>query len=525
MGDERSKRAGKGIGIRWLLLGVNALVLLMPILAVFGLKLYQNHLVHQTETNLIGQSVVIAEAWRAELRRLEDRSPDEPSIIRPPDAADERYAPIDPLIDLAEGVGPPVPDPTRFAKQMDGLEWRAGEAIQPLLARAKVFNLMSARVLDRQGCVVASSGTWLGACLEGVAEIDSALAGRYAATARERYSDEPKPSFASISRRGDVRVFTALPIFAEGEVIGAVWMSRTSMAPLKAAWLNRRPLTIGVLATVLLTALISLFLARTITRPVRRITAAAEAVARGERRRDLAPEGFAPSEVRALAEALETMTVQLSDRAEYIADFTANVSHELKSPITAIKGAAELLVEEAGEMPPEQRRRFLDNIVGDASRMERLVTRLLELARIQSAPERAEPVRVASFLEQIAEAYGGRVTVAAAEAPETLGINPDHLESAVRNLLDNAVRHGAGRPVDLIARRTAGDRTAIAVRDRGPGIDARDRDRIFDRFFTTERDRGGTGLGLAIVRAVAVTRGGDVTYDTGPDGTTFTLTV
>jgi len=525
MVGERARKAGRGISIRWLLLGVNGLVLLMPILAVFGLKLYQNHLVRQTETNLIGQAVVIGEAWRAELRRLEGRSAEDPSAIRPPGAADARYAPVDPVIDLANGILPPVPDPTRFAKRMDGLEWRAGEAIRPLLERAKVFNLMSARVLGRDGCIVASSGAWLGACLDGVVEVDAALAGRYAASARERYSDEPAPPLASISRRGDVRVFAALPIFSDGQVIGAVWMSRTSMEPLKAAWLNRRPLAIGVLVTVLLTALISLFLARAITRPVQRITTAAEAVARGERRRDLAPRGFAPSEVRALARALETMKAGLSDRAEYVADFAANVSHELKSPITAIMGAAELLAEEAGEMPPEQRQRFIDNILGDAERMERLVTRLLQLARIQSAPESDEELRPESFLGQIAESYGEQVQLHAVSAPASVRIQADHLESAVRNLLDNAVRHGAGEPVDLVVWATDDGKLAIEVRDRGPGIPDQVRERLFERFFTTERDRGGTGLGLAIVQAVAVTRGGDVEVDTGPDGTTFTLIV
>ena len=94
----------------------------------------------------------------------------------------------------------------------------------------------------------------------------------------------------------------------------------------------------------------------------------------------------------------------------------------------------------------------------------------------------------------------------------------------MRNLFDNAVRHGAGEPVDLTVR-SAGDKMAVSVRDRGPGISDGNRARIFNRFFTTERDNGGTGLGLAIVRAVAETRGGDVTFETAADGTTFTLTV
>jgi two-component system sensor histidine kinase ChvG len=218
------------------------------------------------------------------------------------------------------------------------------------------------------------------------------------------------------------------------------------------------------------------------------------------------------------------MTEQLSDRAEYIAEFAANVSHELKSPITAIRGAAELLREEMDAMPAEQRDRFLDNIGSDAERMERLVTRLLELARIQSAPESVEEVKLGPFLERIARSYGDRVEVDVAGAPEKLSINPDHLESAVRNLLDNALRHGPDGPVELCAT-AEGERVAISVRDRGAGVDEKIRERVFDRFFTTERDGGGTGLGLAIVKAVAETRGGEVRLETGPGGSTFTLIV
>jgi signal transduction histidine kinase len=105
-----------------------------------------------------------------------------------------------------------------------------------------------------------------------------------------------------------------------------------------------------------------------------------------------------------------------------------------------------------------------------------------------------------------------------------MAINPDHLEAAVRNLLDNAVRHGGGQPVELRAAADDG-RVVIEVRDHGQGISDGNRRRIFERFFTTERDRGGTGLGLAIVKAVADTRNGNVTFQTGAGGTTFRLTV
>jgi two-component system sensor histidine kinase ChvG len=296
------------------------------------------------------------------------------------------------------------------------------------------------------------------------------------------------------------------------------------MAPYKVAWIYRLPLLLGLVTSFLLASLLSLFMARAISRPLRRITRAADSISRGGPAVGLEPGGFAPSEVHVLGEALSTMTAQLSERAEYIAEFAANVSHELKSPITAIRGAAELLREELDQMPAAQRKRFLANIESDASRMERLVNRLLELARIQSSPEEAGPIQLAGFLENIAVTYGERVVLDASGAPETIEMNPDHLESAVRNLLDNALRHGGDEPVDLVVRSDHG-RAAISVTDRGPGVSEKNRALIFDRFFTTERDRGGTGLGLAIVKAVAETRGGDVTLETRPGGSTFTLTV
>jgi len=228
--------------------------------------------------------------------------------------------------------------------------------------------------------------------------------------------------------------------------------------------------------------------------------------------------------VHSLSAALDRMTAQLTARAQYAADFAATASHELKTPITAIRGAVELLRDAWNDMPAAQRERFLANVDADAARMQRVVTRLLELARIQNAAEATETVALRPFLSHLAERYDGRVVLDTGAAPASVAINPDHLEVAVRNLLDNAVRHGNGHPVDLRAA-SANGRVIIEVRDHGAGISDGNRRRVFERFFTTERDRGGTGLGLAIVKAVAETRNGSVTFDTGPDGTTFRLTV
>ena len=223
-----------------------------------------------------------------------------------------------------------------------------------------------------------------------------------------------------------------------------------------------------------------------------------------------------------MSQALDQMIGQLSDRAEYISEFATNLSHELKTPITGIRGAAELLSQEMDSMTEIERRRFLDNIESDARRMERLVTRLLHLARIQSAPEFADDVALAPLAERLSKEYGPTLQVHIDTEDPSVRIHPDHLESALRNLLDNAFRHGGGKPVELRVIQD-GDRIAIRVRDRGTGISDGNRDRVFQRFFTTERDRGGTGLGLAIAKAVAETRGGRLDFETGLDGTCFEL--
>lgn len=522
-----SARRGPSVGR--ILLTVNGFVLLVPVLAIVMLRIYEGHLVLQTESSLIAQSALIGESWRSALWQARGLTPGRTPRIQPPDAPDETFFPQLPMLGLDPDVLPPIGErPVRMATDRSGPAWVAGQAITPLLDRAKLINLSGARVLDHRGCVVATTGSQLGECLDDLPEVQAALAGRYHAVARARISDEPPPPLTSISRRGQVRLFTAMPLFDDGRLIGVVRMSRTSMDPIQALWAHRDTLQWALLGCLLLTIAVSVFFARTITRPVRAITEAAQAIARGESRRPLPAGGVLPAELHDLSTALDQMTTQLRERADYIAEFAATASHELKTPLTGIRGAAELLRDAWDAMDDAQRQRFLDNIDAGAERMQRLVSRLLTLARIENrrTPLPEEDVALRPLLEGLIGRHPQAEIELAIDpaAPETLRIAPDQLVSAVGNLLDNAVRHGAGQPVRL-AVSPVGERLAVAVSDRGPGISEANRRRIFERFFTTARDDGGTGLGLAITRAIARGRGGDVTFESGPEGTTFTLVI
>ena len=508
--------------VRQLLLALNAFVLLLPLLLLLGLRVYDAALVQQTERRLIGESVLIAEAWRDGYTAALGLPVAATGTARPPHARDATYAPIDPTTGESFDVLPPQPDPLRSVAPGDDAAWRAGSAITPLLLRAKVFNLSGARVVDATGCVVATSGSDLGDCLDPLPEVRSALAGRYAAVVRQRISDQPEPPLTSIRRRGEHRVFTATPVWHEGRVIGAVRMSRTAVAPGEWLWRNRDRMLGLVLACAVVLPLISYSISHAISRPLRDITAAAQAVAGGESGRELAPKRLAAREIFSLADALERMRDALESRARFIESFTADLGHELKTPVTAIRGAAELLQDGWETMDAAQRERFLANLEGDARRLESLVRELLTLARIEHGAEAAEPIAVVSFFESLLERYGDEVSLDARAAPDQVQMSRERLSSAVRNLVENALHHGGGKGVQVEVADDVG-RLRVCVRDGGPGIPEAHRDRVFDRFFTTAPESGGTGLGLSIVRAVVESRGGRVALDTGPDGTTVTI--
>lgn len=505
----------RALSIKYWLLIANAFLLLVPLFGLIFLRLWDRHLVRVTEERLIAESTLVAEAWLQELRR-ELGNGAEP-IER------GRRAQVPPRLVGSYPVLPVASPSQRRVERQDTPVWRAAAQVDVLLHRVRSRGATAMYVLDMQGCVLATAGQRIGMCLDHLPEVQEALGGVYAARARERAI--PRSLTASdISRSGAIRVSTAFPVRLDGAIVGVVHASQRSGGPLEAVLEHRNIVLFAAFTCVGLMLGVTGFLTWAISRPVRQVTQAAQAVARGEPPPVIPVPLLAPAELGVLSDSVNRMTELLTDRAEYIANFAAAVSHELKSPITSIHGAVELLQDEGETMSPEQRRRFLDNIAAATKRMHRLVNRLLELARIQSAPEQAEEVDVRRFFTALAASYGTQVRLDLTASPEHLLIPPDHLDAAVRNLIDNGLRHGGAAPVDVCVRAESMG-TVIEVRDYGTGISEGNRRRIFERFFTTERDRGGTGLGLAIVQAVAETRGGRVEFETSPQGSTFRLVV
>ena len=202
-------------------------------------------------------------------------------------------------------------------------------------------------------------------------------------------------------------------------------------------------------------------------------------------------------------------------------DFVANVSHELKTPLTVVHGFAEAIADDE-HITPEQRRRFAESIRANAQRMQRIVDDLLDLSRIESG--RWTPVPVALDVElaardaaaaaaAAADAKGVRFAIEIAPGATVVDADPMAFRQIVGNLAENAVRYTREGSVTVFSRADA-EGTWVGVRDTGIGIPAEHLPRIFERFYRVDpgrsREAGGTGLGLAIVRHLAEAHGGRV---------------
>ncbi len=469
----------RGPSVALLLIGVNSFVLALPLLGLAMWRVYDVYLLRQTERQLIAQAVVIGEIFRREWRLEHGVEADQ---HRPPGRVDDRYVPIDPQIDIDSRIGQPDSlEDLPVSPAADTPERRAGERIEALLLRAQTFNLSGVRVLDGDGCVVATTGGQAGRCLGSLPEVGRALAGRYASQARYRAPVEPRPALGAISRRGQVRVFVALPIFSNERVIGVVTVSRTGLDALSSLWQIRRGLVLAGAVVLLAMLGVSLLFARAISGPMRAITERARAIAQGESPVSLASGGWTPKEIQVLSEALDTMTRKLDARARYVSDFATTVSHELKTPIAAVRGAAELLRDDWQQMEPEQRAPFVGDIELDAARMERLVSRLLTLARVESAAdEQAAAIEVVPLCRDLVESRGDGVVLVVEDPPECVRIPEEWLVIVVTNLVDNAQRHGGEAPVTVTLGERAGrlqihgcTRTACRFPSRSPRVSSR----------------------------------------------------
>jgi signal transduction histidine kinase len=406
----------------------------------------------------------------------------------------------------------------------------AGSFLQPILDRAARTTLAGIRIVDANGVVVATSRSELGLSLAHREEVAVALEGTGVSLLRERISDEPAPPLRSMSRGQRYRVFVALPVIEHDRVVGAVVLSRTPLDIAKALYLTRRPLIIGAAVLLAVVVIVSTLTSLTIGRPVRALILQAESVSRGEKGAWVPLESPGTLELQRLSEAVAAMARNLEDRADYIRTFASHVSHEFKTPLTAIRGTVELLDDHLDDMSLEERSNFLRNLREASEHLDRLVSRLLDQARADVVRPGADTAGVDAAVQAVARAHaesGLDVIAEPVDATIRVRMAEETLREILSNLLDNARQHGGEAVRVRISTSSVRDRDAdtveLVVSDDGDGISEANAAKIFTPFFTTARERGGSGLGLSIVRSLLEAHGGTIALATAQRGAEFRI--
>ena len=320
---------------------------------------------------------------------------------------------------------------------------------------------------------------------------------------------------------GAMILSVALPVQGYKRIDGAL-MLVSGTADIEASVRSVRLAILQVFAVALaVTVLLSVYLAGTIARPVRRLAAAAEKVRHGYGRRVAIPDFTTRrDEIGHLSHALRDMTAALYERLDAIEAFAADVVHEIRNPLSSLRSAIETL-DKVGD--GVQRQKLIAVIKDDIARLDRLIGEISRASRLDAELSRAEfaPVDVGALLSAVVEVYGadgeGRaIRIEAEIADGDLVVNgiEDHLAQVVDNLVRNAISFS---PVDGTVRLRGfrdGPSVCIAVEDEGPGIAESSLEAIFERFYTerTRDDAEGvhSGLGLSISRRIAEAHGGTI---------------
>lgn len=346
-----------------------------------------------------------------------------------------------------------------------------------------------------------------------------------------RYKQGPENLLLFSSPRGVLAAIPGVPIAFVPRYQAVVAVEASDV---KEAWRDLLPrlffaggiaLVIGVVSASLLS--------RSITRPLRQITEASEAIAVGNYDQHI--EGFGSEEVRRLATAFNNMANEVSRSHRTLKEFLANVSHELKTPLTSVQGFSQAMLDGALQKPEDysEAARIINE---EAVRMRGLVDDLLYLSQVEAGQVvlQDEAVNPAELLRQTGERFRRRAAQSGVTIEVSPGSNPllhadsRRLEQAVANLVDNAVRHTpAGGRITLRTSALNGN-VRLSVHNTGSYIAPEIMPHIFDRFFQVDpvksRANGNTGLGLAITREIVEAHGGLVeVFSSREAGTEFVI--
>lgn len=426
----------------------------------------------------------------------------------------------EPLVDTARILADIAAATATQGRVQEGLFRTAFRRVAERPFTARIYGLTKTRVdfrvyiTDMRGIVLFDSdqGRDEGKDYLQWRDVYFTLKGQYGARTTHEQPGDPTTSV----------LYVAAPIIAHGETLGVLSVGKpTTNSNVFIAQAQRKIYFAGLVSGLMILT-IGVLVSEMVTRPIRRLTSYATAIRDGKR---VSLPRLGRSEVATLGHAFEEMRVTLEGK-QYVEHYVQTLTHEIKSPVSAIHGAAELLKE---EMPPERRDRFLDNIRVEAQRIATIVEKMLLLSSLENRHglQDVESVTLREVVQEIAEslqpvmASKAMELMVSGEETATVQGEPFLIRQALLNILQNAVDFTlrGGHVRSSIQARDSG--VEVVVRDTGPGIPAYAAERIFERFYSLQRPDTGkksSGLGLSVVKEIMQLHGGSVTVGNAPEG-------
>jgi two-component system, OmpR family, sensor histidine kinase CreC len=396
--------------------------------------------------------------------------------------------------------------------------------------KATIFKLQKTKVgthvyvTDENGIVIfCSANKHTGADMSRFNDVYNAKLGKYAARSSREDENDPNSSI----------LYIGVPIKHEGKTLGTltVYKAQQDVRPFITSRKNWITLSVTMIALGIIVFTIAVF--TWIFRPIGKLTQYAHAMTRGERPNY--PKLGRGREVNTLGKALKEMRETLDGRS-YVEDYTQILTHELKSPLAAIRGSSELLQE---DMPIEQRRKFLTNIEHEINRSQRIIDGLLKLAQLeaQSQLRKQESINILTLVEKLLDNHAHRLApkniTLEINIPPDLTILGDEnlLLAALANILENSIHFSPENSIIKIKAVTSNGKAIITLTDQGIGIPDYALPRVFDRFYSISRPESmqkSSGLGLAFVKEIIELHQGTITLENVPkpnQGTCATIVI
>jgi two-component system sensor histidine kinase CreC len=379
---------------------------------------------------------------------------------------------------------------------------------------------MGVYVTNKQGTVIFDSnkGQWEGEDFSEWHDVLRTMRGEYGARTTRLSPGDPLTSVA----------YVGAPVMVNGEIIGVCTVSKPWKSINTFIDTTRRNIIGAGLLGFAAALVLSFFISRWITLPIRRLTNYAEIVKEGDR--PLFPD-LGKGEIKELGESFEKMRESLEGK-KYIEKYVQTLTHQLKGPLSAIKGAAELLQE---DLPEQDRKKFITNIDLEGNRLQRIVERMLELASLEHRRElqNVETIDLSQMVKDIVEEMSvileKKEIILSLKVGEGFCLKGERflVFQAVFNLLQNAVDFTPNGGFISVEIKEHFRRLFLIIRDSGEGIPDYAIDKVFDKFYSLQRPETGkksSGLGLSLVKEVAELHKGEITLKKNkPHGTVAML--